>query len=82
MPVQIPRCFRLKHRHSTNQAPTHDYNKQNPVHGGRSARDLFSGSGFIHKEYIMNPLKILHFHLKMFLPRPRGSGSSGKNIQK
>ena len=36
-----------------------------PYHGG-SARDIFRGSGFIHKEYIMSPLisiiNFRHFH--------------------
>ena len=34
--------------------------------GGESARDIFLGSGFIHKEYIMSPLTSIinfkHFH--------------------
>ena len=34
--------------------------------GGGSARDIFRGSGFIHKEYIISPLTSIinfrHFH--------------------
>ena len=33
-----------------------DNRSSSVVPGGGSARDLFSGSGFIHKEYIMSPL--------------------------
>ena len=35
------------------------------VQGGRSARDIFRGSGFIYKEYIMSPLTT-HYNFQTF----------------